>query len=79
MASAKMPPVFGLGSKEGGELRSQLSKEMDGDGPESEEDEGGEYDDMEVEAAGNVRAAVKSGSDEDLAKALKEFIKICGE
>jgi hypothetical protein len=32
----------------------------------------------EIAAAGEVRAAIESGSDEQLAGALKSFIEICG-
>lgn len=44
------------------------------------EEEDGDYDvtPEEIEAAGEVRAAMKSGSDEDLAKAICMLVKLHG-
>lgn len=47
-----------------------------GDAPESPEEESS--DDSLTVAAGAVREAIDSGSDEDLAKALSGFMKIGG-
>jgi hypothetical protein len=53
-----------------------MSDEAD-EGPEPQDDEAA--DPSLVEAAGAVKAAMESGDDEEFAKSLKGFIKLCGE
>jgi hypothetical protein len=60
----KKPPLAAMG-KEAAE------------GSEPSDDEAA--DPSLVEAAGAVKAAMDSGDDEEFAKTLKGFIKLCGE
>ena len=77
MAAMKLPGALGakLGSSKD-EPRSRLSRELEGEAPELDDED--EDDSLEAEAAGAVRAALKGGDDGALATALKEFMELCG-